>query len=168
MNWRIRQAELEDLESVSGVLREAAQWLERMGMALWLDHELSPERIREEVDAGLFYVAENDDEIAGVIRFQLEDREFWPDALPDEAAYIHRLAVRRRYAGGQVSFHLLDWALERTRVLGRQWLRMDTETQRTKLRERYEKYGFQFHSDRLVGPYRVTRYQYPVRQAATS
>ena len=167
MNCRIRQAELNDLEEVSGVLREAAQWLEHKGMALWLDSELSPERMREEVGAGLFYVAEDDDEIAGVIRFQLEDPEFWPDAAPDEAAYIHRLAVRRRYAGGQVSLQLLDWALEKTRLLGRNWLRMDTETHRTRLREIYEKYGFQYHSDKQVGPYRVTRYEYPINQGAT-
>src|SRR5215831_11692562 len=107
MDWRIRRAALDDLESVSGVLHEAAQRLEQRGMALWLDSELSPDRIREEVRAGLFYVAESDATIGGVIMFQLEDAEFWPDAAPGEAAYVHRLAVRRQFADGQVSFRLL-------------------------------------------------------------
>jgi GNAT superfamily N-acetyltransferase len=162
MNWRIRQAGLEDLDAVSGVLHEAAQWLEQRGMALWLDSELAPERIFKEVEAGLFHVAEADDIIGGVVMFLLEDQEFWPDAIPGEAAYLHRLAVRRRFAGRQVSSLLLDWSLEKTRMLGRKYLRMDTETQRFKLREMYERYGFQYHSERNMGRFSVIRYQYPV------
>jgi ribosomal protein S18 acetylase RimI-like enzyme len=96
-----------------------------------------------------------------VIRFQLDDPEFWPDVLPGEAAYIHRLAVRRCYAGGRVSFQLLDWAVAETRKIGRTYLRMDVETSRRRLREIYEKYGFQYHSERNVGPYSVSRYQIP-------
>jgi GNAT superfamily N-acetyltransferase len=162
VSWRVRQAELKDLEGVSSVLQEAAHWLEQRGMALWLDDELSSQRVREEVASGLFYLAEDNGAIGGVIRFQLDDPEFWPDVLPGEAAYIHRLAVRRRYAGGQVSFHLLDWAVAQTRKIGRTYLRMDVETPRRRLREIYEKYGFQYHSERNVGPYSVSRYQYLV------
>jgi GNAT superfamily N-acetyltransferase len=162
MNWRIRQAGLEDLDGVSSVLLEAAQWLEQNGMALWLDSELAPDRIREEVEAGLFHVAEADGIIGGVIMFQLEDPEFWPDAVPGEAAYVHRLAVRRRFAGGQVSSLLLDWSREKTRLLGRTYLRMDTETPRFKLRAMYERYGFQYHSERNMGRFSVIRYQYRV------
>jgi GNAT superfamily N-acetyltransferase len=162
MNWRIRQAGVEDLDAVSSVLHEAAQWLEQRGMALWRDSELAPDRIREEVEAGLFHVAEADGIIGGVIMFQLEDPEFWPDAVPGEAAYLHRLAVRRRFAGGQVSSLLLDWSREKTQRLGRKYLRMDTETPRFKLREMYERYGFQYHSERDMGRFSVIRYQYPI------
>lgn len=162
MNWRIRQAGLEDLAGVSSVLQEAAQWLEQRGIALWLDSELAPDRIRKEVEAGLFHVAEADGTIGGVIMFMLEDQEYWPDAVPGEAAYVHRLAVRRRFAGGQLSSLLLDWALKQTRLLGKKYLRMDTEIQRLKLREMYERYGFQHHSERNMGRFSVIRYQYPI------
>jgi hypothetical protein len=94
--------------------------------------------------------------------FQLEDPEFWPDAVPGEAAYLHRLAVRRRFAGGRLSSLLLDWSREKTRQLGRKYLRMDTETTRLKLRERYERYGFQYHSERNMGRFSVIRYQYQI------
>jgi GNAT superfamily N-acetyltransferase len=160
MDWRIRQAGVEDLDAVSSVLHEAAKWLEQRGMALWLDSELAPDRIRAEVEAGLFQVADADGIIGGVIMFMLEDSEYWPDAVPGEAAYLHRLAVRRRFAGGQVSSLLLNWSLEKTRLLGRKYLRMDTETQRFKLREMYERYGFQYHSERNMGRFSVIRYQY--------
>jgi GNAT superfamily N-acetyltransferase len=159
-DWRIRQADLEDFDAVSSVLHEAAQWLEQKGMALWLDSELAPDRIRKDVEAGLFHVAEADGIIGGVIMFMLEDSEYWPDAVPGEAAYLHRLAVRRRFAGGQLSSLLLGWALEKTRLLGRKYLRMDTEIQRLKLRQMYERYGFQHHSERNMGRFSVIRYQY--------
>jgi GNAT superfamily N-acetyltransferase len=162
MNWHIRRADPEDLDAVSSVLHEAAQWLEQQGMALWLDSELSPDRLRTEVEGGLFHVAEADSVVGGVIMFMLEDSEYWPDAVPGEAAYLHRLAVRRRFAGGQLSSLLLGWALEKTRLLGRKYLRMDTEIQRLKLREMYERYGFQHHSERNMGRFSVIRYQYRI------
>jgi GNAT superfamily N-acetyltransferase len=162
VSWRVRQADSKDLEGVSSVLQEAAHWLEQRGMALWRDDELSSQRVQEEIASGLFYLAEDDGAIGGVIRFQLDDPEFWPDVLPGEAAYIHRLAVRRCYAGGRVSFQLLDWAVAETRKISRTYLRMDVETPRRRLREIYEKYGFQYHSERNVGPYSVSRYQYLV------
>jgi hypothetical protein len=35
-------------------------------------------------------VAEEDGRIVGLIRFQLEDRLFWPDLEGDDSAFVHR------------------------------------------------------------------------------
>lgn len=96
------------------------------------------------------------------MRFQLEDPLFWPDVPQDESAYIHRLGVRRRVAGGVTSKALLEWAVKRTREIGRRYLRLDTDASRQKLRAVYEQFGFRHHSDRTVGPYDVARYEYDV------
>jgi GNAT superfamily N-acetyltransferase len=100
-------------------------------------------------------------EAAGTVRFQLEDEEFWPDDPGDHAAYVHRLAVRRNFAGGAVSAALLAWALERTRALHRRVLRLDCDADRPGLRAVYERFGFRLHSFRQVGPYYVARYELP-------
>lgn len=168
MSLQIRQAQMDNVDDVSGALMEVAAWLEQSGMTLWRDNELLPEKIREEVEAGLFYVAELQGEIAGVIRFQLEDETVWPGSHADNAAYIHRLAVRRKFAGGQVSIGLLNWAVERTRLLGRQYLRLDTEAGRPRVRAIYENFGFQLHSEIQIGPYYVAKYQYPVNVSSSS
>jgi hypothetical protein len=47
------------------------------------------------------------------------DLDFWPDVPPDEAMFIHRLAIRRSHAGGALSSAMLDWAVEQTRKSGR-------------------------------------------------
>lgn len=156
---RIRQATVRDTEEVAGVLCEAAEWLQQRNMPMWRADELSADRIASDVAAGEFFVAECKDKIVGTVKFQLSDQLFWPDSPVEEAAYIHRLAVRRDFAGGRVSGELLRWAGERARTHGRQFLRLDCEASRAALRAVYERLGFRFHSERQVGPYFVARYE---------
>lgn len=163
----IRQASLEDVESVSDVLKEAARWLLDSGMAMWRADELTLDNIKADVAKGLFFLAECDGEVAGTVKFQLEDLLFWPDIPQHESAFVHRLAVKRRYAGGLVSSELLRWAVERTRSLRKRFLRLDCEASRPKLRGVYERFGFRHHSDRQVGPYYVARYEYAVGDKET-
>ncbi len=157
-----RQAMPEDAEAVADILKEAAKCLEQEGMPLWRDNELKVERISADVAAGLYFLAECAGDSAGTVRFQLEDTVFWPEARPKDATYIHRLAVRRRYAGTGLSTALLNWAVARTNMLGRRYLRLDCDASRPRLRAIYESFGFQYHSNRQVGPYLVSRYEYDV------
>ena len=160
----IRHATHRDSNVVSDILREAARWLDQSGMSLWREDELQSERIAADVAGGLFVIAQCSGDAAGVMRFQLEDAVFWPDVPQGEAAYIHRLAVRRRYSGTGLSTELLRWAVEHTQRLGRQYLRLDCEASRPRLRAIYESFGFSHHDDRQVGPYFVSRYEYSVRK----
>ena len=131
-------------------------------MPLWRGDELEPARLAADVDAGLFFLAEDSGDAAGTVKFQLEDSIFWPEAGQQEAAYLHRLAVRRRYAGTGLSAELLRWAVARTHALNRRYLRLDCPASRARLRAVYERFGFRHHSDRQVGPYLVSRYEYDV------
>jgi GNAT superfamily N-acetyltransferase len=133
-------------------------------MPLWKENELTWESIAADVAAGLYFIAECSGEVGGAVRFQLEDPVFWPDDARPIAAYVHRLAVRRRYAGTGLSTAILAWAVERTRELGRNFLRLDCVASRPRLRRIYESFGFVHHSDRQVGPYFVSRYEYDVTQ----
>lgn len=117
-------------------------------MPMWRADELLSQRIAKDVGEGLFFLGQRMGEPAGTIKYQLADLEFWPDVPEHESAFIHRLAVRRRFAGGAVSASLLSWAVERTAWLGRPYLRLDREASREKLRAVYERFGFQHHSDR--------------------
>ena len=162
----IRQATAADAGLVSDVLREVSDWLAGQGDVMWDVGELDPGRIAEETAAGQFFVAERSGDAAGVIRFQLDDQLFWPDLTGEQSAFVHRLAVRRRFAGTGVSVALLGWSADHARRLGRRWLRLDCDHQRTKLRAVYERFGFRLHSYRQVGPYYVARYEYPLGPAA--
>ena len=161
MTIEIRQAQPPDAVVVEAMLVEASRWVDALGEVMWETGELAPERIAAEVASGQFYVATVGGAAAGVIRFQLEDALFWPD-LPDDhtSAFVHRLAVSRRYKGQGVSTALLRWAVGHAGALGRSHLRLDCDYSRPKLRTLYETFGFRFHSFRQVGPYYVARYAY--------
>ncbi len=159
MHVAIRQALADDAHLVSDILLEAALWLQRQSAPMWRDDEVVPERISGDISAGLFFLAESAGEAIGTLKFQSSDLVFWPDVPTDESAFIHRIAVRRRFSGGTVSSALLGWAAERAHALGRRYLRLDCEATRPRLRAVYERFGFRHHSDRQVGPYFVSRYE---------
>ena len=160
----IRQVTGLDSGMVADILSEAARWLDQSGMSMWRADELLPANVTADVDAGLFFIAECNGAAAGVVKFQLTDMLFWPDVLQGQSAFVHRLAVKRQFAGGGVSSALLRWDVERARSLGRAYLRLDCEASRPRLRAIYEKFGFVHHSDRQVDPYLVSRYEYRVAQ----
>jgi GNAT superfamily N-acetyltransferase len=165
MKIEVRQAESEDAAVVLSILTEAAEWLRGRGIPLWHETELVPKDIWRHAGEGRYFVALCDGEAAGVFRFELTDPEFWPDATEDDSGFVHRLAVRRGYAGGRVSAAMLDWAARRVREFGRRYLRLDCDAARPRLRAIYEEYGFLHHSDRFVGDFFVARYQMEVGRA---
>ena len=156
----VRQAQASDAAVVQDMLDEAARWVDVLGVVMWEEGELAPGRVDEEIVRGQFFIAEVSGDPAGAVKFQLEDRLFWPDRSEDDSAFIHRLVVRRRYKGFGVSGVLMRWAVERARAMGKAWLRLDCDASRPKLRQLYEGFGFQFHSFRQVGAYYVARYEY--------
>lgn len=158
----VRQASLDDLSTVSSILSEAALWLKQKNMVLWEDKDTTPESIYQDVELGLFYIAFYEDAAAGVVKFQTEDLVFWSDIPQESSAFIHRLAVRRSFAGGSVSTALMQWAVKQSRDLGKQFLRLDCAADRLRLRMVYENFEFQCHSDWQVGPYFVARYDYKI------
>jgi GNAT superfamily N-acetyltransferase len=155
----VRRASDGEVELVSAVLNEAAAWLAARGAAIWVPEELSAATLAPDVHAGYFYVGFSAGEAAGVLRLTFEDELFWPDAVPGEAAYVHRLAVRRAWAGAGTSDELLSFAAAEAKRNGCRYLRLDCIAARPKLRAIYERHGFCYHSDRRVGPYHVARYE---------
>jgi len=161
----VRQAQTADATLVQDMLEEAAKWVDALGEIMWEEGELAPGRVDDEIAAGLFFIAEMKSDPAGAVKFQLEDRLFWPDLSQenqDDSAFIHRLVVRRRYKGLGISSALMKWAVSRASAQGKRYLRLDCDASRPKLRRLYEGFGFEFHSFRQVGAYYVARYEYPL------
>jgi GNAT superfamily N-acetyltransferase len=155
----LRPSRLGESPLVSSILQEAAEWLQQRGDPLWSSSEIEPEAICTDVDAGQYLLAFAIDEAVGTARLTRDDPLCWPDAITGEAAYLHRLSVRRAHAGGTVSRMIIDWACAHAQGLGYAYLRLDCEAARPRLRNLYESVGFTFHSERRVGPYTVARYE---------
>ena len=160
MTIAVRTARPEEAGIVEHLLREAAEWVDALGVVMWDEGELDAACIAQEVADGQFFVAEVDGTVAGAIRFQVEDRLFWPEIEHGDSAFVHRLVVARAFKGLGVSGALLDWSVERARAMGKRYLRLDCDAERAKLRALYERRGFRLHSYRQVTSYYVARYEY--------
>lgn len=157
---RVEQAELSDDAVVASVLQEAAAWLEGGGRPLWSSQDVGNERVQIDTAHGRYFVARsNGGEVVGVVRIDLEDPVFWPEIESGNAAFVHKLAVRRSAAGEGVSTTLLDFARAHTARLGRPFLRLDCVADRAALRGLYERFGFALHSVVHKGAPAFARYE---------
>lgn len=163
MEVAVRIALLEEASLVSNILTEAAVWIRDAGKPLWELEQLTVEQVAPDCEAGRFFLAWAQSTAVGTMRITDSDPDFWPDTNPREAIYLHRLAVRRSVAGGQVSTALLQHAAQVATQRRVRYLRLDALCDRKSLRNVYERFGFAFHSYHTVRGARVARYQLDLR-----
>jgi len=158
MEVSVRKAKVSDIEAVSSVLTEAALYLESIEQPLWVYNDLVPTRIKDDIYEGLYFIAEVQNEPVGVFKYQLSDKIFWPEIKEGTSGFLHRVAIKRKFASKGISMQMLQWAKRHTKRIGRQFLRLDCAI-RPKLCAVYESAGFTKHSDKNMGTFSVTRYE---------
>lgn len=161
-NMSVQRAAAYDAEAVVAILHEAARWLEDTGRGMWREEEIAAESICREVEDGRFFLARVDDQAAGCFRLDEEDALFWPERPSGEALYLHRLAIRRLFAGQFAADFLLTAAKMVTCHRRRPFLRLDCELGREALYGLYARNGFSAHSEKWSPPYHVLRWECPV------
>lgn len=163
----VRPAAAGDLDTVIGLLAGPTAWARQRGVAQW------PARfpravLQAAVERGELYVVEAGGEIRGTITLALSDPEFWGDR--DDAAFVHRLAIRRSARG--LGRELVAWADEAAAAAGRRYLCLDCISTSVRLRRYYEDLGFRCVGERsgpashphtaAHGPWRAALYERPV------
>jgi GNAT superfamily N-acetyltransferase len=166
MDIEVREAAPDETGFVSEILTEAALWLRERRVPLCSPEELTPASVAPEVRLGLFFLAWWKTTPVGVMRLTSSDPLCWPDAARGEALYLHSFAVRRAASGGRASSALVRSAAHRAAARGARYLRLDCEPSRPRLRRVYERFGFRHHSQRVVGPFVVSRYELPCTPGA--
>ena len=134
------------------IMREAAAWLIETGRPLWRLEELTERKILADITKEDVYVGWVADEAAAAMILRWSDPFFWPQAK-EEAGYIHKLSVRRRFAGKNVSRQMVEWAKQEVLRRGKEYLRLDCAGDRPQLCSFYERLGFQQVDRRMVGPF---------------
>lgn len=166
--FTITKCDVIDAQAVVDILSEAATWLQQIKQPMWKPEEFSLSHLTSEIQQGLFELAKVNDVPAGVMKYQTEDPIVWPQLRDDNSAFVHRLAVRRCFAGQGVSSALLKFAVDKAIASGKSWLRLDCDAERKKLRDVYEKSGFTLHSICQVGPYKTARYELSLKDAVSA
>lgn len=161
----IRQVRPEELSLVVDLLSAAAASLVEKGNALWSAADISEAAVKEHVQDGMYYAAFDDVGPVGLFRFQLEDRQFWPEVPDGSSAFIHKVAVYPHKQGNDASHVLLRYACQLAQQHDRQFLRLDCVGGRPKLRAVYERFGFRHHSVKKLGDREFDRFELPVGSA---
>jgi ribosomal protein S18 acetylase RimI-like enzyme len=148
----LRNATPDDLPGVLALLAETAGWLHTRGIRQWPADGFPAARIEPLIAEGTMYVLDDEDaHLEGEIRVPAAtlaldghaDPEFWRRAdHPESGLYVHKLAVKRDFAGFGLGGTLLDWAALRVAATGRRWLRLDCSKNNPGLQGYYRKLGF--------------------------
>ena len=146
----LRRASEEDFEAVRNLLTEASRWLRRKGTSQWAlpwpNENGRNKNIRRAIRAGRTWIVWDGNLAAATLTASPNHHEIWPsENWHEQAVYVRRLAVSRRYAGRGLGGQLLDWAGKRaSREYGALWIRVDVWTTNVGLHDYYRRQGFEY------------------------
>jgi GNAT superfamily N-acetyltransferase len=143
VDLRVRRAEDAELPVVASILLEASRWLgATTHHSMWEAHELTVQALLRDYERDDVHLAGVGGEAVATVFLLSRDDVFWPDSPPGEALFVHKLAVRRAWAGRGVPARLVGWADAVARARGARFLRLDCDGERPRLLEVYERLGF--------------------------
>lgn len=149
MTVEIRPATPADIDTVIGVLDEAAAWWAERGNAAWRPGHWDRPSLASLIAAGRTFLAYDGEQVLGTFNLQWADRTFWPEAAED-AGYVHRLGVARDGHGRGVGREMLAYAERSAREAGKRFLRLDCACESEVLRAYYTSAGFTHRGDRVI------------------
>lgn len=132
-----------DVDTAIDIMKEVAAWGRSIGLNVWKDEHLTRERLMINVQKDDFYVGKISGDNACSMILQWCDTFFWPDSKETEAGYVHKLCVRRKYAGVGLSGKMIEYATEECKRRNIKYLRLDTGWTNEKLCSLYKSLGFE-------------------------
>ncbi|MDF2543253.1 MAG: hypothetical protein K0S47_2971 [Herbinix sp.] len=109
------------------VMKEVASWRRQKGYRVWLDEWLSREElITEEVNKENLCIGLVENNVACATILQWVDNNWWPNAKMYDACYIHKLCVRREFAGRGIPALLIEAIKLECRKRNTRYIRLDT------------------------------------------
>jgi GNAT superfamily N-acetyltransferase len=149
----VRLAAKEDAPVVAEMLDEATAFVWTKGSDQWrvpFPHD----ELRRRLGRGELYIVDVDGEPAATFTLLLDDPFFWGEQPPD-AVYLHKLAVRRAFAGRRLGEWIVEWIVAEAAARGRQYVRLDCQRDLPGIRRYYERLGFAFRGEKTKVPNRA-------------
>lgn len=143
----VTRATPDDLDRLLTYRREASEWLAARGIAQWAN-AFPHQHIAASLAAGhvyLFRDAQADDVAATVTLDTEPEPDLWTDEeLREPSLHMHKLIVRRPWAGRGLGARILDWSSARAADAGAVWLRVNVTTSNLGLQAYYLSHGFEY------------------------
>ena len=157
----VRKCQARDVAAVAALLDEATAWVGERGYEQW-PLPFPREQLAAAIERGEVYVAELDGEPVATVTLLWDDPQYWGDRPPD-AAYVHKLAVRRACAGQRIGSAIVEWADATAARAGRGFLRLDCLRENPGIRAYYERLCFEHRGDLVVNGRDMSIYERPLR-----
>ena len=130
MDVAFRCALPNETEAVSEILQEANAWTAQHGPALWQAEQICPESLQQDVEAAIFYFLKCDGLLSGVFKILDQDPGVWPEVTSGESLFLHKVALRRAFAGKGLVSHIVGFSRLMALERNCNYLRLDCETRR--------------------------------------
>jgi predicted N-acetyltransferase YhbS len=142
----VRAATPADARRAAEILDEATAYVRRLGFEHW-PLPFPQEELAQRIKRGELYMVDVDGEPAATLTLLWDDPAFWGERPPD-AVYLHKLAVRRVFAGRGLGAAIVEWVNAHAASAGREYVRLDCRCDDTGIRRYYERLGFEHCGDK--------------------
>ncbi len=153
-----------NLFQLSEVLQAAARALEQRQQPLWSRADLTPEALQKAYPDSEMILGFWDGEAVAAMVLVTEDPAFWPNAPVGESLFIHKLAVIPKAQGKGMAAQMLAFAQTRACEQSKRYVRLDTASERPKVRAFYERHGFIYVGECRVGTFNAALYEQEVNR----
>ena len=124
------------------IVREAGQWLTDSNNEMWHLDTLTADNLFDVYTRGNCYVMYGDGVPAATCILQWQDPLYYPDAPENTVGILHKIAVRRAFAGQGLFTQILAFCRERCRERGIRKIHLEADATRPALLQFYERNGF--------------------------
>jgi hypothetical protein len=141
-NMEIKSCLMTDANEIL-LLYEAARDLQiQRKMVVWPPFKKS--FIEREIKEKRQWKIVSDNVIACNWAITFDDKEIWGERDKDDAIYIHRICNNPTLRGNRFIDTIVEWSKQYAGQIGKQFVRLDTLGNNTKLIEHYTSAGFKF------------------------
>jgi ribosomal protein S18 acetylase RimI-like enzyme len=142
INGKISNCILEDSDRILSLYQSARDLQIQKGMVVWPIFE--KDFIEKELSEQRQWKLVIDDAIACNWAITFSDKEIWGEKDKNDSIYIHRITTNPIFRGNRYIDKIVTWAKEFAKQRNKQFVRLDTLGNNTKLIEHYTSAGFQF------------------------
>lgn len=156
----IQQAEEKDIPIIEAILLDAVDWMTKSGVPnQWNESNVTWSALSKSYRINNFYIAYQNESPAACMALLDYDPTYWPDIPKGESLYLHKLAVKREFAGKGSSKELIDFAKNLAHSYCINTIRLNCNQHRIKLRAVYENACFMCVEEKtLDGKYDTALY----------
>ncbi|RYC71778.1 GNAT family N-acetyltransferase [Spirosoma sordidisoli] len=131
------------LDDFLAILHEVGQWIIDTGQEMWQLDTLTIDNLVDEYTRDNCYVLYVDQTPAATFILQWKDPLYYPDVPDNTAGFIHKLAIRRPFAGQDLFTAILDFCRSQCLARNIYEIQLETDATRPALLRFYERHGFQ-------------------------